>query len=87
MENFPYIVYGKLYGCHNSCSKSSNEEMTLAEFKFIWTMEYIHRMWGRAVGIVFLVPCAFFWVKGHFSSAMKKRMFIVGTLICFQVSY
>ncbi|VDM92762.1 unnamed protein product [Litomosoides sigmodontis] len=64
--------------------KSSNEEMTLAEFKFIWAMEYIHRMWGRTVGIVFLIPCAFFWTKGHFSSAMKRRMFIVGTLICFQ---
>uniref|UniRef100_A0A0R3RIY2 Cytochrome c oxidase assembly protein COX15 homolog n=1 Tax=Elaeophora elaphi TaxID=1147741 RepID=A0A0R3RIY2_9BILA len=64
--------------------KSSNEEMTLAEFKFIWTMEYIHRMWGRTLGIVFLVPCAFFWTKGRFSSAMKKRMFIAGSLICFQ---
>uniref|UniRef100_A0A915PUZ9 Cytochrome c oxidase assembly protein COX15 n=1 Tax=Setaria digitata TaxID=48799 RepID=A0A915PUZ9_9BILA len=64
--------------------KSSNEEMTLAEFKFIWAMEYIHRMWGRALGIVFLVPCACFWAKGRFSSAMKKRMLIAGTLICFQ---
>ncbi|KAL3993746.1 hypothetical protein ACH3XW_18845 [Acanthocheilonema viteae] len=64
--------------------KSSNEEMTLAEFKFIWAMEYIHRMWGRMLGIVFLVPCAFFWIKGRFSSAMKKRMFTVGTLICLQ---
>nr|CRZ24041.1 BMA-COX-15 [Brugia malayi] len=64
--------------------KSGNEEMTLAEFKFIWMMEYIHRMWGRTLGIFFLVPCAFFWAKGHFSSAMKKRMFIAGTLICMQ---
>lgn len=24
--------------------------MTLAEFKFIWTMEYLHRMWGRGIG-------------------------------------
>uniref|UniRef100_A0A1I7XE18 Bestrophin homolog n=1 Tax=Heterorhabditis bacteriophora TaxID=37862 RepID=A0A1I7XE18_HETBA len=32
-------------------SKSSEEEMTLAKFKFIWTMEYAHRMWGRAIGL------------------------------------
>ncbi|EJW72618.1 cytochrome oxidase assembly protein, partial [Wuchereria bancrofti] len=64
--------------------KSGNEEMTLAEFKFIWMMEYIHRMWGRTLGIFFLVPCVFFWAKGRFSSAMKKRMFIAGTLICMQ---
>lgn len=60
--------------------------MTLAEFKFIWAMEYIHRMWGRTLGIIFLVPCAFFWSKGRFSSAMKKRMFIAGALICLQAS-
>ncbi|MCP9261590.1 putative uncharacterized protein psbx [Dirofilaria immitis] len=64
--------------------KNSNEEMTLAEFKFIWTMEYIHRMWGRALGIAFLAPCVYFWAKGHFCSAMKKRMIFVGTLIGFQ---
>uniref|UniRef100_A0A914HYS2 Uncharacterized protein n=1 Tax=Globodera rostochiensis TaxID=31243 RepID=A0A914HYS2_GLORO len=28
--------------------KSSDTEMTLAQFKFIWAMEYLHRMWGRA---------------------------------------
>ncbi|CAG9533997.1 unnamed protein product [Cercopithifilaria johnstoni] len=64
--------------------KSSNEEMTLAQFKFIWAVEYIHRMWGRTLGVVFLVPCAFFWTKGLFSPAMKKRMFIAGALICIQ---
>uniref|UniRef100_A0A8R1TLC9 Cytochrome c oxidase assembly protein COX15 homolog n=1 Tax=Onchocerca volvulus TaxID=6282 RepID=A0A8R1TLC9_ONCVO len=43
--------------------KSSNEEMTLAEFKFIWTMEYIHRMWGRALGIIFLGLIGWWMVK------------------------
>ncbi|VDN06143.1 unnamed protein product [Thelazia callipaeda] len=64
--------------------KSSNEEMTLVDFKFIWAMEYIHRMWGRALGVIFLLPCAYFWSKGHFAAAMKKRMFIAGTLVCLQ---
>uniref|UniRef100_F1L6L6 Cytochrome c oxidase assembly protein COX15 n=1 Tax=Ascaris suum TaxID=6253 RepID=F1L6L6_ASCSU len=61
--------------------KSRSEEMSLSQFKFIWTMEYLHRMWGRAVGVVFLLPCIYFWAKGRFSSPMKKRMLIAGSLL------
>jgi len=59
--------------------------MTLEQFKFIWVMEYWHRMWGRAVGLVFLLPCAYFWYRGNFSRAMKGRMLVAGTLIISQV--
>ncbi|KAK6054744.1 hypothetical protein COOONC_07749 [Cooperia oncophora] len=65
--------------------KSSNEEMTLAQFKFIWNMEYGHRMWGRAIGIVFLLPCAYFWARGYFPTTMKRRMAIATALILAQV--
>ena len=68
-------------------SKTANEEMTLQKFKFIWTMEYVHRMWGRAVGVVFLVPCTYFWMKGHFSAAMKKRMLLATGLVISQACY
>ncbi|CAD5212528.1 unnamed protein product [Bursaphelenchus okinawaensis] len=64
--------------------KSSNEEMTLNEFKFIWTMEYLHRMWGRGIGLAFIIPCTYFWARGRFSGAMKKRMLLAGFLICAQ---
>jgi heme a synthase len=37
-----------------------NQGMTLAEFKGIFWWEYVHRMWGRLVGMVFLVP--FVWL-------------------------
>ncbi|KAK5975166.1 Cytochrome c oxidase assembly protein COX15 [Trichostrongylus colubriformis] len=64
--------------------KSSNEEMTLSQFKFIWNMEYGHRMWGRAIGIVFLLPCAYFWARGYFPVTMKRRMAIATALILAQ---
>ncbi|VDL64848.1 unnamed protein product [Nippostrongylus brasiliensis] len=64
--------------------KSSNEEMTLSQFKFIWNMEYGHRMWGRAIGIVFLLPCAYFWAKGYFPATMKRRMAACTALILAQ---
>lgn len=60
------------------------EDMTLNEFKFIWTMEYLHRMWGRAIGVAFFIPCAIFWMKGRFNPAMKKRMLLAGSLLLAQ---
>lgn len=34
--------------------------MTLAEFKTIFLWEYVHRLWGRAIGIVYLLPLLYF---------------------------
>lgn len=40
-----------------------NHAMTLAEFKGIFWWEYFHRLLGRAIGIVFLVPYIAFAVR------------------------
>ncbi len=37
-----------------------NAGMTLAGFKGIFWLEYVHRLWGRLIGLVFLVPFLFF---------------------------
>lgn len=42
-----------------------NSGMTIDEFKFIYWMEYAHRMWGRGLGIAFGVPLMYFGFKGH----------------------
>ena len=44
-----------------------NKGMTLAEFKSIFWPEFLHRLLGRIIGIVFLVPLVFFWVRGAIS--------------------
>lgn len=61
--------------------KMKNSELTLDEFKWIWWMEYGHRMWGRAIGAFFLLPATYFWLKGWFPAAMKKRVAVLGALI------
>ncbi|ESO94970.1 hypothetical protein LOTGIDRAFT_117398 [Lottia gigantea] len=63
---------------------TQHEEMTLSRFKFIWYMEYSHRMWGRAVGLVFLIPALVFLKKGWITKAMKPRLAIYTALIGFQ---
>lgn len=59
--------------------------MTLAGFKSIWYMEYAHRMLGRTIGLVFLLPAGYFWSKGYFNAAMKRRVGFLGGLLLFQV--
>ncbi|MPC14131.1 Cytochrome c oxidase assembly protein COX15 [Portunus trituberculatus] len=61
-----------------------NQEISLQEFKFIWWMEYGHRQWGRCIGTAFLLPAAYFWHKGWFTRALKKRIVACGALIGFQ---
>nr|SVE75074.1 EOG090X04TT [Daphnia dolichocephala] len=61
--------------------KQLKKGINLEEFKFIWHMEYGHRMWGRLIGAMFVIPAAIFWKKGYFNSALKKRVLIYGTLI------
>ena len=36
----------------------SNASMTVDEYKFIFWMEYGHRMWGRGLGVFFALPLA-----------------------------
>ena len=34
--------------------------MKEGDFKFIYGMEYLHRMFGRAIGVVFIAPALYF---------------------------
>jgi len=58
--------------------------MTLEEFKRIWWMEYLHRMWGRLIGAVFVIPATYFWYKGMLKRGMKMRVIVLGSLIGLQ---
>ena len=40
-------------------------DLTLAGFKSIFWLEYIHRLWGRLIGVVFLLPFLWFWIRGR----------------------
>ncbi|CAJ0927911.1 unnamed protein product [Ranitomeya imitator] len=63
---------------------SLNHNMTLNEFKFIWYMEYSHRMWGRAVGLAYILPAVYFWRKGWFTRRMKGTVLGLCGFVCFQ---
>jgi len=41
--------------------------MALADFQKIFFWEWLHRLWGRLIGLVFLLPLAVFWLRGTIS--------------------
>jgi len=51
-----------------------NRGFSVAEFKEIFWLEYIHRLWGRLIGVVFALPLAWFWLRGQLSPALKPRL-------------
>ena len=54
--------------------KLVNSTMDVEEFKFIYWMEWGHRMWGRALGIFFAVPCAIFAARGSITRPLGRRL-------------
>jgi len=50
-----------------------NRGMSLGEFKTIFFWEYLHRMAGRLIGIVFIVPFAWFVAKKKLTPKWLKR--------------
>ncbi len=61
-----------------------NFEMNITEFKRIFFWEYFHRMWGRLVGLTFLIPLFLLWLKGKFSLYEKKYLIALLFLGFFQ---
>lgn len=59
--------------------------MTLSEFKAIFYMEWGHRMWGRLVGLAYILPMVYFWKRGYFTRSMKGCVLGLSGLVTFQV--
>jgi cytochrome c oxidase assembly protein subunit 15 len=60
-----------------------NSHMDVHDFKGIFWLEYLHRLLGRTIGIVFLAPFLFFVWAGHIRKRETPRyllMFILGGL-------
>ena len=54
-----------------------NEGMTMAEFKFIFFWEYLHRLWARLMGFVFAIPFLFFLARKSLTKTLLKRLGVV----------
>jgi cytochrome c oxidase assembly protein subunit 15 len=58
-------------------------DMDLAGFQHIFWLEYAHRLWGRLLGLVFLVPLFWFGLTGRIGRDLLPRLsllFLLGAL-------
>lgn len=62
---------------------AANFWMSLDDFKTIFFWEYVHRVWGRLIGVVFAVPFLVFLATGRIERALVPRLvllFVLGGL-------
>ncbi|MCC9624283.1 COX15/CtaA family protein [Thalassospira sp. MA62] len=60
-----------------------NGWMSVDDFKSIFWLEFIHRLWGRLIGIVFFIPFVWFLAKKSIDGTTKWKLwglFILGGL-------
>jgi len=57
--------------------KYLNSSFTLTDFKSIFFWEWLHRLWARLIGVVFLIPFIIFLVQNRFKKEMVKPMIIL----------
>jgi cytochrome c oxidase assembly protein subunit 15 len=53
--------------------------MTLADFKAIYWLEYLHRLWGRLIGGVVIVPFAYFLARRRIDRRLGLK--VLGVLL------
>jgi len=54
-----------------------NSHFDLNDFKEIYWWEYIHRLLGRLIGVVFLVPFIWFWFTRQLTNEMKWKSLVL----------
>ncbi len=64
--------------------KKLNASMTLSEFKSIFWWEYAHRLLGRLIGVIFLLPWVYFWIRKRIPAGYNKKFAFLFSLGGFQ---
>ncbi len=62
--------------------KKINSHYTIKEFKVIFFWEYLHRLLGRLLGIIFIVPFCYFLIRKQ----LNKKLFIQSLVLFFMGS-
>ncbi|OBT57529.1 hypothetical protein VE04_02118 [Pseudogymnoascus sp. 24MN13] len=64
--------------------KLLNPTMTLDEFKYIYFMEWMHRLWGRVIGLSFVLPAIYFVARRRVSAPLTAGLAGISAIIGIQ---
>jgi hypothetical protein len=62
-----------------------NRDMTLEEFKFIYYMEFAHRVYGRCLGLFFFGGSMIFMARNMVTRPVRNTLHLINALILGQV--
>lgn len=54
-----------------------NRDISMGEFKFIYLMEYAHRILGRLIGLVFFIPFVYLIITKKLNGALIPRLWFL----------
>lgn len=54
-----------------------NQGMSIDEFKNIYLWEWVHRLWGRMIGLIYALPLVYFWARKKLPEHLKKPALVV----------
>ncbi len=54
-----------------------NQGFGLDGFKRIFWLEWTHRLWGRLIGLAFILPLAVFWWTGRIERRLRSRLAVI----------
>ena len=60
------------------------KDFQLDDYKFIFFWEWFHRFIGRIIGLVFIIPFIYFWIKKQLDKETIKKCFILLGMGAFQ---
>ena len=57
--------------------KYKNHWMSMEDFKNIFFWEYLHRLWGRLMGVVFIIPFGIFLLQKRITGKLVRQCLII----------
>jgi heme a synthase len=54
-----------------------NRGFNVDDFRQIFWLEYLHRLWGRLIGVAVALPMLWFWLRGRLSPWLKPRLIVL----------
>ena len=57
--------------------RQRNAGMTLLEFKTIFWWEYVHRLWGRLIGLVYALPFLWFLARRRIPARLGAHLWAI----------
>jgi cytochrome c oxidase assembly protein subunit 15 len=66
----------RLYGLYQQIPQYSlvNDGFGLVGFKRIFWLEWVHRFWGRLIGVAFLAPMVWFWLTDRIDRRLAPKL-------------